>query len=322
MVEIIIAFGLDQILGDPPYPWHPARLIGRLIERSEAWLRARLKTHLGLAGFIQALFVSLVTFLSVWFLCELAFQIHPLLKKLFTIYFIYSAVAVKDLESEAKRVYACLTQGKLEEARKNLARIVGRDTGNLSEEEVTRGAVEAVAESYVDGILSPLFFAALGGAPLAMAYKAVNTLDSMVGLRTPRYREFGATAAKLDELANWIPARLSWLLIGLGAFFVNGRAQEAWYTGLRDGTGVSRPNSAAPEAAFAGALGVELGGINYYQGQKVETPKLGYPMKSLQKEDVRKAYHLMRVSAWAALIFAVILSYLPDLFFAWIFHPL
>ncbi len=321
MLELLAAFGLDLAFGDPVYHWHPVRVIGRFIEKSEAWLRTRVSGG-RFGGLLLAVFIPAMTFLGVWFFCELAGQIHPVFKKLMTIYFIYSALAVKDLQSEGRQIYTHLLGNRLDKARENLSRIVGRDTKDLSESEVIRGAVEAVAESFVDGVFSPLFFAAIGGAPLVMAYKAINTLDSMVGHKTPAYREFGAASAQLDEIVNWIPARISWLLIGVGAFFVNGRNMEAWRIGFEDGAASARSNSAVPEAAFAGALGIELGGTNSYGGEKVETRKMGYPMRSLEKEDVRRACHLMKSSAWAALIFALVLSSLASLFIIKIIDPI
>ena len=321
MFEILAAFGLDLLLGDPSYSGHPVRVIGSWIERAERWLRSFVPSA-RLAGFLLAIFFPLTIFFMVWFLCEVSFQIQPLFKRIISIYLIYSAIAVRDLEVEAKRVYAALINRKLEAARKNLSRIVGRDTQSLNEEEVTRAAIEAVAESFVDGVLSPLFYAALGGAPLAMAYKAINTLDSMVGNRTPRYIEFGAAAAKLDEIANWIPARISWLLIGIGTAFINGRTQEAWRVGVENGASTTLPNSVVPEAAFAGALGVQLGGTNFYRGEKVETPKLGYSMRPLEVSDIRAAYRLMKASAWASVVFAMILSCLVEFISVKISHPL
>lgn len=307
MLEILIAFGLDLLIGDPSYSWHPVRVIGRWIERTEAWLRSFIGNG-RFAGFLQAILLPLATFILVWFLCEVSFQIQPLSNRVLSIFFIYSALSIRDLEVEAKRVYGALINRKLETARKNLSRIVSRDTGNLNEEEVIRGTVETVAESFMDGVVSPLFYAVIGGAPLAMAYKAVNTLDSMVGRRSPRYREFGFAAAKLDEVVNWLPARISWFLIGVGAAFINGRTQEAWRVGLENGVNTVFPNSVVPEATFAGALGMQLGGTNFYQGEKVETPRLGYSMRSLEVNDIRLAYRLMKASAWASLVFALILN--------------
>ena len=321
MLEITIAFLLDLTLGDPPYSWHPVRIIGRIIERTEAWLRAHIPEERA-AGFIQAIGLPLITFGVVWFICELAGQIHSGLKTLLEVFFLYSALSVKDLEIEARGIYTCLVNKKIENARENLARIVGRDTSDLEESEIIRATVEAVAESFVDGILSPLFYAAIGGAPLAMAYKTVNTLDSMVGHKTSKYKEYGRMAARMDEWWNWIPARISWILIGVGAFFLNGRNTEAWRIGFEDGASNRKTNSVVPEAAFAGALGVELGGVNYYQGVKKEMPKLGYPMRALEKEDIRRAYRLMKYSAWTALGFALILSYISWFFYIKIFDPI
>lgn len=315
MVELIVAFVLDLFLGDPPYGWHPVRLVGRWVEKTETWLRANLP-DLVLAGWIQALLTPLVVFVFVWFLTEVAFQVSPTLKGVLVIYFIYSSISVKDLASEAKRVHTALRNQKLDSARKNLSRIVGRDTGDLAESEIIRGTVETVAESFVDGVLSPLFYAALGGAPLVMAYKAINTLDSTVGLRTPEYKEYGKAAARLDAIVNWIPARISWLLIGLAAFFVNGRANEAWHIATQNFPGAGWKNGIIPEAAFAGALGVELGGSNFYSGQKFETPKLGIAMRSLEPSDIRRSVDLMKASSWAALVFAMILHALASLTFS------
>lgn len=309
MFEIAAAFLLDLLFGDPPYPWHPVRLMGRLIEKIETVFRFLIRQK-GIAGFCEAFFIPTAVFCFVFFLNRAASQIHPLGGSLVSIYFIYSAMAVKDLQRHAEGVYRALRNREMEAARKSLSLIVGRDTGELDEEEVIRGTVETVAESFLDGILSPLFYAALGGAPLAMAYKAVNTLDSMVGNRSPRYREFGWAAAKIDEIINWIPARISWFLIGLAAFFVNGRAREAWHVGFEDGAGTSFPNGVVPEAAFAGALGVELGGTNFYEGEPVQTPKLGYPARALELEDIRLASRLMKASAWVALGFSLALSWL------------
>lgn len=315
MLEIIIAFALDLFLGDPVYDWHPIRIIGRWVEWSETWLRKQISRE-KTAGLCQAVAIPPAVFLLVWFLTTVASQIQPFLGRVLTIYFLYSSLSIKDLASEARKVSAALRKGNLEAARKNLGRIVGRDTQNLSEPEIIRGTVETVAESYMDGILAPLFYAALGGAPLALAYKAVNTLDSMVGKRSPRYREFGFFAAKIDEVINWVPARITWFLIGLAAFLVNGRGVEAWRVGLEDGAAAPVSNSIVPEAAFAGALGVELGGKNYYSGKGVDTPKMGYPMRPLERENIRVAITLMQASAWVSLAFALILRYLVSLLYS------
>lgn len=314
MDTLLIAFILDLVFGDPVYHWHPVRILGRWIEGTEKWLRGHLP-NLQLAGLVLAIYIPLVTLAAIWFLIAVADQFDPLLKKILSIYFLYSAISIKDLAGEARRIYMALRNQKLEKARENLSRIVGRDTKDLSETEVIRGTVEAVAESFVDGVLAPLFYGAIGGPVLAMTYKAINTLDSTVGKKTPRYRDIGHFPAKLDEIVNWIPARISWFLIGIGAFFLNGRGKEAWRVGVEDGAATSFSNSVVPEAAFAGALGVELGGTNYYAEKAVETPKLGYPMRALEQKDIRLASRLMRNSAWATLIFALLLNQIFYLIF-------
>lgn len=321
MLEIIIAFGLDLLLGDPPYSWHPARLLGRLIQSGEPGFRARFKSE-RMAGLSLVLFVTSISWIATWFVCELAGQVHPFLKSTLTVYFLYSAISITDLQKEARSVYTCLVNKKLEQARQNLSRIVGRDTQNLDESEIVRGTVETVAESFVDGILAPLFYAAIGGAPLAIAYKAVNTLDSMIGHKTLRYREFGFWAARLDEIVNWVPARISWFLIGIGSLFINGRYLEAWRVGWKAGAARSFHNGVVPEAAFAGALGVQLGGVNEYQGQKVETPKLGYPMHPLSRNDIRLSWRLMKAGAWVALVFALLLRIISGWIWTIMFHPI
>ncbi len=315
MFELIIAFVLDLFLGDPPYAFHPIRIIGSWIEKSEDWFRARI-ADLRLAGLFQAISIPLAVYVIVWFLTEAAYQIHPLLKSILVVYFLYSALSIKDLCQEARRVHYALRNGKIDQARQNLSRIVGRDTQNLSEPEIIRGAIEAVAESFVDGVLSPLFYAGLGGAPLAMAYKAVNTLDSMVGLRTSQYEHYGFAAAKLDEIINWIPARISWFLIGLAAFFVNGRAKEAWAMATQNLQKKGTTNGMIPEAAFAGALGVELGGTNTYNGKSYDGPKLGITLKSLEPSDIRRAVELMKVSSWIALGTSISIYFLSKLIFS------
>ncbi len=321
MFDLVAAFVLDRVFGAPASSWPRVGVMGRGIRTLERWTRFLIPGE-RVGGFLLAVLIPALTGATVWFLGEIASQIHSLLGKAISIYFIYSAIAVKDLKHEARRIYAALTNRKLESARKNLGRIVGRDTENLGEEEIIRGAVEAVAESFVDGVLAPLFYAALGGAPLAMVYKAINTMDSMVGLRTPRYQRFGSFAAKLDDVVNWIPARISWVLIGMGTAFINGRSHEAWRIGWEDGANTDFSNACVPEAAFAGALGVELGGTNFYGGEKVETHKLGYPMRPLQASDIRTAYRLMLTSAWCALIFAVLLRVTIKFFTRRIIHPL
>lgn len=308
MLDLAAAFLIDLLIGDPAYPFHPVRMMGRAVEASENFLR-RKPGHEKLKGAVLSLMLPAAVFISAWLVIFAASKIHPALGWTAGVLGIYSALSVHDLKKEAVRIYADLGKGDLEKARLDLSRIVGRDTQTLDKKEVLRAAIETVAESTVDGIVSPLFFAVLGGAPLALAYKAVNTLDSMIGHLNERYRDFGFFAAKQDEFWNWVPARLSYYAIGLAAFFVNGRGAEAMFTGRQDGLESGSGNGDIPEACFAGALGLRLGGPSTYQGRLVEKPYLGFPKKDFEREDLLKAVHLMTASAWICLSGAVILKF-------------
>ncbi|MBI3313114.1 MAG: cobalamin biosynthesis protein CobD [Candidatus Omnitrophica bacterium] len=311
MSSIITAFVLDLILGDPVYPFHPIRLMGAAIAKLEDFLRASVRDR-KLGGLILAIFFPLfVLVLSGWIIAGLG-KIHFMLGWAASVFGIYSSLSIRDLHQEGLRIYKDLLARDYDKARKDLARIVGRDTSQLSEREIIRGTVEAISESVLDGIAAPLFFAALGGAPLALAYKAVNTLDSMIGHQNEKYREFGFFAAKLDTLMNIIPAWISYYAVSLGTLCVNARMREALYTGWHDGIAASYGPSAIPQAAWAGALGLQLGGVNIYEGRKVEKPLLGFPKKDFHLEDIARSLKLMLAASWILLVFAVFLRYATD----------
>lgn len=302
-MEIFAAFVLDLWLGDPVYRWHPIRLMGQGVAFGESILRRAIPNP-KLAGGVLAIGFPILIFAIFYAVIRALGNIHPLLAFAAQVYGIYSALSIHDLRKEALQVYKDLGQGDRDKARRDLARIVGRDTQSLENPEIIRATVETVAESTLDGIVAPLFFAAIGGAPLALAYKAVNTLDSMVGHLNERYQDFGFVAAKQDEFWNWLPARISYYTAAFAAFFVNGRVQEALYAGWLHGVAASNGNGAIPEAAFAGALGVQLGGTSTYEGRKVEKPLLGFPKKNFDREDILKSIQLMTAASWISLIFA------------------
>jgi len=302
-----MAFLVDLWLGDPEYRFHPVRLIGKGIERGELFLR-RYVPQEKLAGMVLAVFFPLAIFGLVWILLFFAGKVHSILAMVVNILGIYTAISVHDLKKESKRIWRDLERKDLSQARGSLARIVGRDTRHLDEKEIVRATVETVAESTVDGIAAPLFYAALGGAPLALAYKAVNTLDSMIGHRNDRYRHFGYAAAKQDTLLNWIPARLAYGSIALASFFIGGKVQKAFSIGWKDGI-LSGENSFIPEATFAGTLRVQLGGWNSYEGRVVEKPFLGTSERPLDRRVILESIRLMTVAAWVTLWVCVILSY-------------
>lgn len=302
-MSLLLAFVADLWFGDPEYRYHPVRVMGRLIERGETFFR-RLIRRERVAGAVFAIGFPLVVFVLVGAGLFLFQKIHPLLAHVFNILGIYTAISVHDLKKEAEKIHGDLVRRDFDQARKDLARIVGRDTGHLEETDIARATVETVAESLVDGIVAPLFYAALGGAPLALTYKAVNTLDSMIGHLNERYRDFGFAAAKQDVVWNWIPARLSYGLVALAAFFSRKNAKAALTVGWSDGV-VSGENSAIPEAAFAGALEVRLGGENRYEGRIVKKPFLGTPVCALDVQLIPESIRLMLVTAWITVVICI-----------------
>jgi adenosylcobinamide-phosphate synthase len=265
-VEVIFGFILDVLLGDPRWLPHPVKLMGKAVSLLERILR-RLVPWERLAGMLLVLVIVAGSFLLTAVIVTVAYAVHPTVGLIVASVAIWTTLAVKDLAAHANRVVLPLMAGNLARARNNLALIVGRDTQNLDEDEVVRACVETVAENTVDGILSPLFFAFIGGAPLAMAFKAVSTLDSMVGHKTEQYIRFGWAAARLDDVANWIPARMCAVLMPLASLFCDHGFLASWRTMWRDRRKHESPNAGIPEAAMAGALRVQLGGVNYYDGE-------------------------------------------------------
>lgn len=297
---LLLAFALDLILGDPPSLPHPVRWMGRAIEVLEPWFR-KIPVNRVLSGACLTAVLVPGTFVLVWLGLQLALLIHPWLRFCLEAIFLYYCFSLRSLAAAAGDVYRTLTTKGLEPARGKLQMIVGRDVAQLSETGVVRGTVETVAENFVDGVLSPLFYAVLGGAPLALAFKIINTLDSMIGYKNEVYREFGRIAARLDDAANWIPARLSVLIISLASWLLWGRLQSSLQTAFREGKNHASPNAGYSEAAFAGALQVKLGGPNHYQGQLVEKPFIGQAFGPPDRETIPSAGRLLYLSAFIAL---------------------
>lgn len=297
---ILVAFFLDLILGDPRNYPHPVRAIGWWIRFLEEWLR-RVSMNLYLAGVVLGIVVAGGSFIIVWCLVHLGSLIHPWLGMGASCLLIYTAIAMRDLDREAKDVYEALVSDDIPKARRLLSRIVGRDTKDLSSPEIVRAAVESVAENTVDGIISPLFYAFLGGAPLAMAFKAVSTLDSMVGYRVERYRELGWFSAKMDDLMNFIPARIGGAIIPMAALVLGMRVKDSLRIMLRDRRKTPSPNAGIPEAAFAGALGITLGGVSFYQSRRTELPVIGDGVKEREPENILRAIRLMYAASFFAL---------------------
>jgi adenosylcobinamide-phosphate synthase len=300
--QILIALLIDLVVGDPRRFPHPVRLIGRLITVLEGPFRRGI-ANARTAGAVTALIVILTTVLATAFLLEIARWIHPRVGDIVSILLIYTTLASRDLARHSLDVYRALERFDLPQARRFVSRMVGRDTKSLTETGVVRAALESVAENTVDGVLAPLFFAALGGPVAAMAYKAINTLDSMIGYKDERYIDFGRIAAKIDDWANFIPARLAVPILVLAAVLPGFSASRAWRIARRDGCRNLSPNSGLSEAAFAGALGVRLGGVMERRGMPVKQPEIGDPLVSLERRHILKANCLMFMATFIAVVY-------------------
>lgn len=304
------AFFLDFIFGDPDFSLHPIRCMGKAIEFSEPVFR-KLPVSPIVSGGIMAVSLIIGTWAAVFFMLELFQDFFPFLETFFEILIVYFCIASRSLEAAAMEIYGILKQNNLEKARQKLSMIVGRDVSNLSETGTARAAVETVAENLSDGFIAPLFYALVGGAPLIMAYKMVNTLDSMIGYKNEKYLKFGKIAARIDDLANYIPARISVPVIALGAQLLSRKGKIALETANLEGENHTSPNAGWPEAAFAGALGVKLGGPSIYHGMKVAKPYIGSWFRGVKIEDIKKACDLLVLSSflWFAAVWAIVIIF-------------
>lgn len=287
---------MDAILGDPQWMPHPVRIIGKFAARLEQPLRSLFRN-----AFIAGLILWLIVLLSVGGIAGgilfAACRIHPLAGDILGIFLIYLGIAGRDLFDHGNRVYNALAKNDLLEARRQVGMMVGRDTANLDQAGIVRATVESVAENLVDGVTAPIFFAVLGGPVGIWLYKTVNTLDSMFGHKDRRYILFGWTSAKIDDAVNYIPARLTAPLVSGAALLTGGNARDSLRILWRDGRKHPSPNAGLCEAAFAGALEIQLGGRNYYDGQPESLPILGDDKQALTMRHIRQANLLMVVTA-------------------------
>lgn len=296
---------MDLIFGDPHWLPHPICLIGNMIgflERNLRKLLAPNPTALLAGGALMVIIVLVVSFAVPYYILQLAETVSPWLRfGLETIMF-YQIFATKCLRDESMKVFTALDNNDLADARVKLSWIVGRDTKNLSAEEVTKGAVETVAENTADGIIAPMLYMFLGGAPLAFLYKGINTMDSMVGYKNDKYLYFGRCAAKLDDLANLIPARIAGLVMIIAAFLVGLNGPGAWKIFWRDRYHHLSPNSAMTESVTAGALNIQLGGDHYYFGKLVHKETIGDDIRPVCPQDIMQANRLLYMTAVVSLI--------------------
>lgn len=294
-----MAYLLDLRLKDPQVWWHPVRLIGGVIAAQEnayrRLIRSELLGGLMLVG-VTASAAFAISITAVWAASQLgwtaAFMVDVAL--------IYFSISPSALAQEGDSIHRHLISGDFELARKRLSMIVGRDTLPLDKPAIIRAVAETIAENSVDALISPLFYAAIGGGPLAMAYRAVNTCDSMVGYRNEKYERFGKIPAIVDDVANFIPARLALALIPLAAFLCGMDGRRAFRIGLRDRLKHPSPNSAHGEAAFAGALGIQLGGPSSYGGVLKVKPWIGDLNRDIGIDDIPNAIRLLNATAAVA----------------------
>ncbi|MBI4825582.1 MAG: cobalamin biosynthesis protein CobD [Nitrospirae bacterium] len=321
------AYVLDLIMGDPQWFPHPVRIIGWGIEKMEGVLRYKEHVSERIERFTGILLVIIIVCLTYGFFYFLnSFLLSPSLSKpisyftfIFLVYLTSTTLATNDLIKSGKAVIAAVSAGDKEGARKKLGLIVGRDTKELDDKGILKAVIETLSENASDGIIAPIFYFAIGGLPLAMTYKAVNTLDSMVGYRNEKYKNFGWASARLDDIANFIPARITGMLIVAAAFILKMSAATSRLslrTMLRDGRKHLSPNSGIPEAAMAGALGIRLGGPSFYSGMLVEKPYIGIEEKPEVKDDVsylnasENALLIVKITSLLGFGIALILLYL------------
>lgn len=310
MIQIILGFLLDLIIGDPQNPIHPIRIIGSLCKFVENLFRKILKQHLKVVGLVTWIIVVSIVFTFNYLLIKITYLINPIISIILGTVMIYFCISAKALKIEGLKVIKYLIKDDIKGARKQLSYIVGRDTENLDKEAILKAVIETVAENMSDGVIAPFFYAGLGGAPLAFLYKAVNTMDSMFGYKNEKYIEFGYFPAKLDDVFNYIPARLSGYLITIASFILGLDYKNSLKIYKRDKNNHSSPNSAHPEAAVAGALNIQLGGANYYFGKLVEKPTIGDCKEKVSIDKVNDVNNILYCSAILGCIMSLIIKFI------------
>lgn len=310
LVDVIIAMIIDLILGDPHWLPHPVIFIGKLIKIIENKIRAMAKNdkQLKYLGGIMVIIVALTCFLIPVILLCITCPIKPLFH-IVNVIILWTTIAARCLRDESMKVYFALENKDISLARKFTSYIVGRDTKGLDEKQLIRATVETVAENTSDGVIAPLLYSLIGGAPLAMMYKGINTMDSMVGYINEPYTHIGFLPAKTDDVFNYIPARITGFIMCITALFMGASVINSLKIMIRDRKNHKSPNCAYPEAAVAGILKVQLGGSNIYFGKVVEKPTIGDRLRELRKEDIASANKIMFITEFLFLAIALMLIY-------------
>lgn len=293
---LTLGFVLDCIIGDPQWLYHPIRLIGKLIAAEEKKIRKKLKNTASAersGGVLLVINVCIVVFLISSFISVASYVINKYVYIVVEGIMCYFLIAARSLKTESMKVYKAAAKNDIEAARQAVSMIVGRDTASLDEKGIIKAAVETVAENTSDGVLAPMLFMALGGAPLGFLYKAINTMDSMIGYKNEKYINFGKAAARLDDIVNFIPSRISAILMIAASWFMRMDHRNAVKVWKRDRFNHASPNSAQTEAVCAGALRVQLAGDAYYFGKLYKKKFIGDDMRQIEKEDIKRANRLM-----------------------------
>ncbi|MGN0721407.1 MAG: adenosylcobinamide-phosphate synthase CbiB [Anaerovoracaceae bacterium] len=307
---LLAGYAADLIFGDPRWLYHPVRLIGNLIALLEKLIRKIMPVSKAgelAGGFITVVLVLLLCGIVPWVLLHLVFGLNVVAGVILEAFMCYQLLAVKSLKDESMKVYDALTGSTIEDARKAVSMIVGRDTQNLDQKGVAKAAIETVAENFSDGVIAPMFYMFIGGPVLMYIYKGINTMDSMLGYKNDRYIYFGRCAAKLDDAANFIPSRLAALLLIAAAYIGGFNGKGAVKIFKRDRFNHASPNSAQTESAAAGALDIQLAGNAYYFGKLYEKPTMGDSVKEPEAEDIKRVNKLMYIGSFAgAAVFALL----------------
>lgn len=314
LFELAGAYFLDLLLGDPRVAPHPVRWIGGMISRVEKLFRgcAFGAYRERVAGVALLVVVVGCTYGAAALALDAAAALSRVAAAIVATYLAYTALATRSLADEAMAVYRALDSGDVAKARERLSGIVGRDTDELDEPEIVRAAVETVAENSSDGVGAPLFYLAVGGVPLALAYKAVNTLDSMVGYKNDRYLNLGWASARFDDLVNYIPARITALALVVSALVLGKDFAGAWRIFRRDSKNHPSPNSGCPEAAMAGALGIKLGGLSHYRGLASHKPHIGDLKRPLSREVIKESVALLYGASLLMFLLALTVIFLVE----------
>ena len=309
VIKIWIAYVLDLIFGDPQNIIHPVQVIGKMISSGEKYLLGKRhesdRKYKFFAGMILNITVISVTY-AVTYLIYKSSE-NSIIFTVAEIYLMYTIFSINSLAREGNRVYNILKEGNIERARKDLSYLVSRDTGTMDEKMIIRSTMETISENTVDGIVAPMMYMFLGGLPLSMTYKAINTFDSMVGYKNEKYMDFGKFSAKLDDVANFIPARITGILIVIASMILGYDYKNSLKIFIRDRKNHSSPNSGHAEAGVAGALGVQFGGRVSYFGKEVDKPVIGDKAKDFELEDIKKNIKIMYAASFLSLVvFSVI----------------